>query len=156
MNDDSVVRAAMLGGMSGLRSTAGVAAVSNGLAAHPEWATGPLQRTLARPLVARALTLAVVGECVADKLPMIPPRIDPIPLTGRVTLGALAALAGTQRLRDSRLAAAVIGGAAALATAFLAYYLRRDLTRHGTRDPVVAITEDLTVLEAARQSMHVL
>ena len=156
MNDDSVLRAAMLGGMSGLRSIAGVAAVSNGLAEHPERASGPLQRTLARPLVVRALTLAAVGECVADKLPMIPPRIDPIPLTGRVTLGALAALAGARRQRDSRLAAAVIGGATALGAAFLAYYLRRDLTRHGTRDPVVAITEDLTVLEAARQSMHAL
>ncbi len=142
--------------MSGLRSLAGVAAVSNGLADQPEWATGALQRMLARPGVARALTVAAVGECVADKMPMIPPRIELLPLGGRIACGALAAAAGARRPRESRFAAALVGGLAALGAAFLAYHLRRDLTRGGTPDPLVALTEDVTVLEAARQSMHAL
>src|SRR5690606_33481731 len=124
-------RAVLLGAVAGMRSMAPLAAVSRRLAAGAVAgameADGIAQRALARPHVARALTLAAAGELVADKLPFVPARIDPLPLAGRIVSGGLAAWAATSRAHGSRASAALVGACAAAATTFLAYHLRVSL-----------------------------
>src|SRR5688500_8227389 len=64
----ALLRAAALGAASGVRSTAGVTAVALGSGALDRGPAARLHR--ARPLVA----LLALGELVADKLPVTPPR----------------------------------------------------------------------------------
>lgn len=148
---NAVTNAALLGALSGLRSMAGLAAVGHGLAQRESPTRGLAGRLLGRPAVAGALRFAAMGEVVADKMPFMGPRTDPLPLAGRVAFGALAAGVGAGARRQSRIVAAIIGGAAAFAAAHAAYHLRRDLTQRGLPDPIVALAEDVTALEAACQ-----
>lgn len=144
-------RAVLLGAVAGMRSMAPLAAVSRRLSQGAVEAEGVAQRALARPQVARALTLAAAGELVADKMPFIPARIDPLPLAGRIVSGGLAAWAATSRARGSRAGAALVGACAAAATTFLAYHLRVSLDREGAPALLVALAEDVAMLEAASQ-----
>jgi uncharacterized membrane protein len=154
--------AAALGVATGMRTFTGAAVLALsqrggdgsgvGVPAVPSASAGdeghllPLMRS---PLVAAGLGLAAAVELVADKVPGIPARIAPGPLTARALMGA--ALGWTVGRRGDRVAAALVGGAAAVAAAGTAYAVRRWLTReHGLPDFAVAVLEDAAALAAAR------
>lgn len=145
-----ITRAAAIGALSGVRTFAGIAAVSHALTERPECARGTAQRILARSGVARGLTLAALGESISDKMPFMPPRTDPMPLAGRMVFGASAAAAAADR-GTSRLAAALVGAAFAVGAAHLAYQLRTRISAAGTPSALVGLAEDVTVLEGAAQ-----
>ena len=92
--------AALLGAATGMRTCSGVGALA-------------LRRRLGGPRVRLAIIASAAGELVIDKLPGVPPRIQPPQLAGRVGVGAFAG----HRVAGPPGAAA--GAAAALASAFV-------------------------------------
>ena len=120
--------ASLLGASSGLRTFSGPAA----LALH-----GRLGRGRARV----AVIAAGAGELAFDKLPGAPARTELPGLGGRLTTGSLSGY------RVAGPAGAVIGGAAAMGSAFAGLHLRTVLVEQlPVPDPVVGAAEDAIVL----------
>lgn len=137
MTIHTTLAAAALGWTAGMRSMMPPALLARAL---PR-ATGSL---LSRPAVRAGLAVAALGEIAADKHPAIPSRTSPPALVGRLGSGLVvgAALAGVRG--ESRLAGALIGGAAAVASSFAMERLRAEIGRQsGAPDPVVALGEDV-------------
>ena len=152
-----------LAAIAGLRSVMPLALLSARLTRATAPPPGPLA-LLARPRVFQALVLAAAGEVVADKLPFLPARTEPLPLAGRLAAGALVAVAATAAA-DGRhrangawrpksalawLLPAVAGAAAALAGSFLGYNYRRAGARARLPDLPLALAEDAIGLLAGR------
>jgi uncharacterized membrane protein len=140
-----VVRTTTLGFVAGLRSFMPLAI----LAAYLEregpdigdggWAID----ALAAPTGALALGVAAVGEVVADKLPIVPSRLEPLPLAGRIvlggTVGALASLA-EGRTSDS---GALAGSLGAVVGSLAGYTLRTKTRRVLPLQPLLlSLAED--------------
>jgi len=103
------------------------------------------------PLVSRVLTLAAAGECLADKLPMMPDRVAPLPLLGRLLAGSLCGAVISTRLGRSGLAGATVGALAAFAFAHAGYRARSALVKRSRwPDAAVALAEDAVALGLAR------
>jgi uncharacterized membrane protein len=146
------LRAATLGFAAGLRSLLPLALLALAAADRP-----PTDRIgeLLRSRPARlGLALAAIGELVGDKLPSVPGRLEPAPLAGRVTLGALAGGLLAQQLKagSAPLLAALVGALAAVFGAWLGYSVRRGASQWtGAPDALVAVAEDgLALALAAR------
>jgi uncharacterized membrane protein len=92
-------------------------------------------------------TLVAAVEIVADKLPLLPDRIDPIPLAGRVASGAFVGGAWGGYRGGGVAIGAGIGALAAAAATFAGFYLRRYAAR-GLKlpDPLAALAEDVAVI----------
>ena len=150
-------RALGLGVLAGMRSMSAPALASRWLTKTQPDSEDRLARTLAHPWTPRVLGLLAVGELVADKLPMAPPRVAAVPLTGRMLSGALAAASvTTERQRGVRLAAAALGALAALASSWAFYSLRRTATKKlGVPDVAVALTEDALLAGLASRLLPV-
>jgi uncharacterized membrane protein len=109
MNRGTVKKIVILGSLTGMRSMAGLATLA-------------MAHRTARPVMA----LAAAGEMLADKTSLVGDRIDPLPLAGRVVVGAgVGALVGKQD--NHALLGAILGGAIAMAAAHLAYRVRKRL-----------------------------
>lgn len=123
---DGLIPLALLAGVSGARTMAGVAAVAPRLPTR----------------------LLAAGELIADKLPIAPNRIDPGLLLGRVVAGAVVGAVVAERTGRNRGGLAVAGGLIAFASAHATFRLRRALS---ARLPAVAaaLVEDAVVLGAA-------
>lgn len=137
-------RAAALGVIAGLRSMGAPALVSAHLTRNPSPALteSPL-RWLGTPKTAGVFRLLALGEMVGDKLPMTPPRTAPAPLIARGVLGGVSAAALCLAERKRGEVGAVIGVAAAIASSFGFYYLRRWAGQAGkVPDPVLGAAED--------------
>ena len=131
---------ARVGAASGMRSTAGLAAVivrGDGV---------QLPNVLGHRLAAPAAGVAVVVELVLDKMAFTGSRLEPAGLAGRVVFAGVAgALVAPDR---SVVPAAVVAIAAAVLTAKVAHDLRARLAEH-VPDRAVAVVEDLAALGTA-------
>ncbi|MFJ9426002.1 hypothetical protein [Streptomyces sp. NPDC101249] len=107
----SLVRAAVIGAATGLRSQSGPAALA--------WSARTRSGTWSAPWVRGLTATAAAAEFLADKSPRAPSRLGPAGLGPRVVLGAVcgAALARRHRARSPVPSAAVIGAAAAVVSA---------------------------------------
>ena len=111
MNRETLGRIVALGALSGMRSMAGLAAL-----------------TWERPGVARPLmTLAAAGEMIADKTPMVGNRIDALPLAARALMGATVGALIAREQEQNAVLGTMVGAAAALIAAHLAYAGRKRL-----------------------------
>ena len=127
-------RAAALGAASGLRTTAGLGALTfRGDSDLP----GVLRHRGARP----AAAVAVGTELVLDKLPITGSRLDPPGLVGRVLFAGLAAAALAASERRSALLPVALAGAASLAAAKVGHDVRAALARRFP-DLALAVVED--------------
>lgn len=91
------------------------------------------------------LTIAAVGEFVADKLPWIPSRKTLFPFAGRIIAGALSGAAiGVSA--DGPLFGAIAGIAGALIGTIGGHRLRADLAGRLGRDLPSALIEDAIVI----------
>jgi len=136
---DGLILASTLGAATGIRSTAGLATLA--LGPPTTHARGTRSR-----LLRGALGAAFLAEVLADKLVTLPSRIDASPLAGRALLGAAAAAAAARRTAESKLAAAVVGSATAVGTAWLATAGRSAARGRGVPDVLPALVEDATVI----------
>lgn len=154
--NDSLLTAAGLGAVTGLRSLQGLAWTSRELAGRRTRRRATrLERWLADDTVATILAGLAVGELVADKLPGVPARITPGPLLARAVIGALVGSVAAGR-RDAAVGAAV-GAAAAAAGAFTGWFLRTEIRRVTTLpDPAVAVVEDAAAVLGARRFAHLI
>ena len=141
---NTYLKAAGLGLIAGMRSMSAPALVSDRLAREqpPGLRESPLA-FLAAPLTANIFKFLAVGELTGDKLPFVPARIAPGPLTSRVGSGALCGAAVCLADGESAGAGAAVGAAAAAASTFAFYHLRRKLGQvTKLPDPAVAVAED--------------
>jgi uncharacterized membrane protein len=147
-------RALLLGVAAGMRSMTpiGTLARYHDTAPGPAgWKRWPLLRSDAGRAV---LEVAWVGEMIADKLPIIPPRISSGPLTGRMLFGMLAGLAiGTEGKGVApRVAGGLAGMAGAIAGAYGGYATRMFLTRGiGLPDLPGALAGDAAAIAIAHK-----
>ena len=150
-------RALLVGFAAGLRSLVPIgilAAERNDGSLHGAWKHWPL---LSSPFGRVALQAATAGEMVADKTPLVPPRIEPGPLAGRMVMGAFSAMAiGTlakePAVKASALAAGVIGS---VAGAYGGNAYRTGITKAtGLPDLPVALAEDIAAVLIARKGVR--
>jgi uncharacterized membrane protein len=100
---------------------------------------------------ARYVLLALMlGELVADKLPVTPSRARPGPFAGRILAGGLAGAALAAGLTGSLAAGAVAGALGAVAGTLGGYQARTRLVRTlELPDYVVALAEDVVAVGGA-------
>jgi hypothetical protein len=130
MNAAALTATLTLGAMSGIRSTAGPAA----LAAQDG---GPLRELMA---------VLAAGEMIVDKTSFVGNRIDLFPLAGRALMGALVGSLIARRERTSIMLAAASGATAAIVAAHLAFRLRQRLP---FSNAVNGLLEDVVVIGVA-------
>jgi len=111
-------------------------------------------RILASPLVSRSLGALAVLELLLDKTSLIPARVEPPALLGRMLSGAIVGLSSARERRLSLLprakitrprllALAAVGAGAALVATFAAYHGRRAMSeRFGLSSAVAGALED--------------
>ena len=139
-----------LGGITGLRSLTGAAAVC--WAAHLGWLhlDGTWLAFAGRTPALVVFTLMAVGELVADKLPQAPARTAPLGLGARIFFGGMCGVALALASSVSVLPAVIAGIAGGLAGAFGGYHLRQALvTRMRWPDFAVALAEDAVAIAGA-------
>lgn len=144
--------AAGMGAVAGMRSMTAPAFLSRRLAGRKR----PWDRLRSRPAVLRllsdrrsatALTGLAAGEILADKTPAVPRRTTFPSLVGRAASGALCGAVIAARRGGSQPVAALVGAAAAVGAAHLAYRLRKEAGEAtGLPDLVLALVEDAIVL----------
>lgn len=147
-------RALLLGIASGMRSMTPLGTLARSYDSAPRsagWKQWPLLRSGAGRAV---LEVVWVGEMIADKLPIIPPRIHQGPLAGRMLLGTVAGLAiGTEGKGTApKVAGGLAGLAGAVAGAYGGYATRIFLTRGvGLPDLPGALAEDAGAIAIAHK-----
>lgn len=134
----TVVRAAALGAATGGRSTAGLTAVAWRARRDDPGLGGRLADTRARAV----LSLAVLGEGVADKSPAVPPRDSAQVLAPRVVLAGTTAQAVARRDKREGGAAVVAATAGAVASALGGMRLRAKAQQRWGSDLPGALIED--------------
>jgi uncharacterized membrane protein len=147
-----LVRAALLGVLSGSRSATPLAVLA--LNQGTREARGPWQRWRAfrSPIGRGALVAAGVGELVGDKLPATPSRLDAGPLTGRAVAGAVVGMAmgRTGSGRGRPVAGALVGAVGALVGSWLFARARQAVVRGtGLPDVAVALVEDAVAISGS-------
>jgi len=142
----TLTRALLIGVVTSMRSIVPIAVLSQlarrGNDPRPR---GPV-RLLARPAVSIGMMALAAGELWGDKLPRAPNRTSLPGLAARATTGATvtAALAAPHR----RSSAALVGGIAAVASAYLTLGLRTNAMRRLGQIPT-GVLEDAIVLASA-------
>jgi uncharacterized membrane protein len=130
----------MLGFTAGLRSQLPLA-----LLARTSGRRDPA--LIRRRLVRAGLYLSAAGEMAADKLPVVPSRLEPGPLTGRAVFGSLAGAVIANRTGHPAMIGIAAGAAGALVGSFTGYHVRSTAGQvSGFPDPVWALVEDAIAL----------
>lgn len=162
MRNDVMLTAFALGVVTGLRSLRGIAALAveqeddtrGWLRSHPYWKAKrrqPIADALRSPLVTNALRAGALAEGVADKQADMPDRIDPIPLLGRVAIGALVGAAVAELTGEEKMGPAAAGAVGALGGAYGGYYARRYITaNYEVDDKFVGMAEDAIAFGASK------
>jgi len=137
-------RALLLGTVAGMRSQfpfalLGLVARQGGFARESSGALSWLRDSR----VQAALGLSAVGELVGDKLPKTPSRLMPLPLLGRLVIGAAVGMALFIEAGESALEGAAFGALGAALGSFGGYYARKGLVEStDTPDLGWALLED--------------
>lgn len=104
---------------------------------------------LASPVAAYLLTLAAIGEMVADKLPMAPSRTENGALFARLISGAVSGAAMHTATGRNAGVGTALGGAGALAAAYAGEWYRDQGAQARVPDPVLAVLEDAAAVGLA-------
>ena len=142
------LKAATVGMIAGMRSMSAPSTVSDYIAKKSpgaydrfsfEWMVSPKATLLWRALA--------VGEMGGDKASWAPARIAPAPLAARAVSGGVSGASSCAADGESPVVGAVIGVAAAVASTFAFYHLRRlASSKLKAPDRVVGAVEDAAVL----------
>lgn len=137
-----------LGTLAGMRTTSAPLIACHILSNHQSkrLAHSPL-RFMQSKNVAVALKVFALGEIVGDKLPSTPNRIKASALAARVLSGALAGASIYKATGGKAPMGALIGGAAAFASTFGSYFLRKSTVKTShIIDPLIGAIEDALVI----------
>jgi uncharacterized membrane protein len=144
------LKAVGLGVIAGMRSLSAPAFVSGDLSQrNGDESANSVFGFMRSPTVAKFFSVAAAGEILADKLPIIPDRIAPGPLLGRMVSGAVCGAAVCEAEGEPLGVGAVAGGLAAVGSAFAYYHLRRRIgeEKH-VPDVLLGLAEDAIVIAA--------
>jgi uncharacterized membrane protein len=139
-----------LGALAGMRSTSAPVIVSHILSHHhsKKLDHSPL-RFMQSKNVALVLKVLAIGEIIGDKLPSAPNRIKPAVLAFRMLSGAFAGASVYKATGGKVGMGALIGGAAAFASTFGSYFLRKGTVKTShVIDPIVGAIEDALVIDS--------
>jgi len=99
--------------------------------------------------------LAAFGEVIADKLPFVPSRLEPLPLAGRVVLGGTAAALNSLVNGRSSDVGALAGSLGAVLGSLFGYGLRVNVPRLApVPGLVLALAEDALAFNLARWAVR--
>lgn len=148
--------AAGLGVIAGMRSMTAPAALSHHLSHHPANGLGHSKfRFLRSPIFSTASKLLAAGEMIGDKAPQMPDRIKPASLAVRAASGGMVGAAVFKYHTQKVWQGAVIGGAAAVASTFLSFYLRKRVGRQlNLTDKAVGVVEDVIAASSGAAIMN--
>ena len=138
-----------LGVVAGLRSMTAPAILSRAARVGPLGLSYSPFRLFGRSAVGTALAALAIGELIADKMPCIPARTKPGPLTGRALSGALCGAVVIRSTGESTLNGACLGALGAVAGSFAGRELRRLASDRGSVPGWVgALAEDAIAVGA--------
>lgn len=137
-----------LGVVGGLRVATAWAVLSQGIAGGAlALPAGSPFRFLASRNVSTLLAAMAVGEIAVDKSPIVPDRLTPGPLLGRIGFGAVDGLISAHAAGTAAWKASVAGGLGGGLGSFAGHDLRRYVgARTGLPDPVVGLAEDAVAI----------
>ncbi|MDR3680451.1 MAG: DUF4126 family protein [Flavipsychrobacter sp.] len=141
-------QALSVGALAGMRATAAPLIVSHILSqSHSyELEDSPLDFMQSKTTAAIFKFIAL-GEIVMDKLPSTPDRIKTSAVGGRIMSGALAGAALYKAHGGSIAAGALVGAAAAYASSFASFFLRKAVVdKCKIYDPIIGAVEDAIVV----------
>jgi uncharacterized membrane protein len=96
-----------------------------------------------------ALKACAVGEFIVDKLPSTPNRTKPLGVAFRCLSGSITGASIYKASGKNALTGALLGSAAALASTYGCYFLRKTTVKNfHLFDPLVGIIEDAVVVGA--------
>lgn len=104
---------------------------------------------LTSPRIALALGVAAVAELVADKLPILPDRLKPVSLAGRVVLGGTASGLASLAAGRSSDRGSLLGSLGAISGSVAGYAFRTTARRvwpGAVQSVLVAVSEDVLAL----------
>lgn len=143
-------QAAGLGVIAGMRTFSAPVVVSHVYSRH---SSKQLKNTSAQFMqnitTSKVFKVLAVGELAGDKLPFAGKRTSPGGLIGRFVSGALCGAIVYKTNHKQPIIGGLIGGTAAIGSAFGCMFLRLGLgKRTGIPDPVIAVIEDAIVIAA--------
>lgn len=145
------ISALLLGVVAGMRSMMPLAALAITMSRRPEIvpALAPI-RWFAMRTVAIVLSLAAIGEIIADKLPRTPNRTALGPFLGRLIAGGITGAAVVQLAHINAWIGAGLGVVGAVLGTFGAFHARRWLGKTtGIRDQYIGALEDVIAIAVA-------
>lgn len=152
MRRDALLNTVGFGVLAGMRTFSAPALLSHQLSQQPVDAPKGRVHALASERTSRVLSVLAVSEMAADKTPWIPSRISPPALVGRIISGALTGAAVAAPHRRMSVGRALLGAAAAVASSFAFYELRRLMTRQwGIPNVVAGLMEDAVAVALGRR-----
>ena len=110
---------------------------------------------LAHPASVASFTAAAAGEYIGDKLPNTPARTAPLPLFGRLALGATVGAVIATSFKRNLIGGIALGALGAAAGTYGGFYARKGLTKSaGLADLPVAISGDAAAIALAVRSLR--
>ncbi|GGH06136.1 DUF4126 family protein [Mucilaginibacter phyllosphaerae] len=143
-------QAAGLGIIAGMRTFSAPAVISHVYSRHPSKQIKGTSLNFMQTIPAsKVFKVLGAGELVGDKMPFAPKRTAAGGLAGRFLSGALCGATVYKANHKQPVIGGLIGGAAAIASAFGCMFLRIGLAkRSGLPDPVIGAIEDAIVISA--------
>ncbi len=150
---NAYAKAVYVGIIAGMRSMSAPAIVSDHYSKeHSSELDDSRLSFMASPTADIAFKVMAVGELAADKSSFIANRIDPGPLAFRAISGAVCGATICTAEREQANVGAVVGGVAAVASAFTCYYLRRKLSENtGIPDLMLGFAEDAIAIGVGKR-----
>ena len=146
---DAVVytAASALGIVAGMRSMTAPAVVAYLSGSRCSGADREDFGLLGWPALGKTVMVLAGLEAIADKLPFMPSRTKPIPLAGRLLIGAFCGATICSAMKRSKIVGAVAGTFGALGSTFAVHQIRSEISQQlGVPDAAVALIEDATAL----------
>jgi uncharacterized membrane protein len=138
-----------IGIVAGLRSMTAPAVVSWAARLHRLDLQGSQLAFLASAAAAYTFSALGIGELVADKLPFVPNRTSPLPITFRILSGAVCGAALGISANRLIVQGALLGGLGAVNGAFGGFHVRRLLVKYlRIPDLGIALAEDALAIAA--------
>lgn len=137
-------QAVTLGALAGMRTFIAPAVLSHAYSRHPSKHISDTPYKFLQTIPAsKVFKVLAAGELIGDKIPFAPPRTNPGGLIGRFLSGALCGAAVYKANHQEPIIGGIIGGAAAIGSAFSFMFLRLCVgKRTGLPDAVVGAMED--------------